>query len=249
MSDSWDQKEEPRIKQRSRKKPVIAGVLAAIIVTVGTLYYLQVIPSITTIQPSIEGLIGDITGVGGSSGTNESVGVGDSVDVEVKRGRNPDQLGITGQFVNYYGHVVIEAFHPDGTKFYHHEDHNLLLNEGKEFIEDQVLATSGIGSNGANYIALSNGGTAPAAGDTSCETEITANGLQRAQGTVTDTGTGTNTVSKTFTATGAQSAQKSCLFTDGTSGEPDTMLAENTFTQVTLATNDQLSITWTITIS
>lgn len=151
--------------------------------------------------------------------------------------------------IGYTGIVTVEARHADGTVFFKETSHNLFVDEGKEFAEDQLLATSGIGTNGANYIAVSNDGTAPTAGETTCDTEITANGFARAQGTVTDTGTGTNTVSKTFTATGAQSVQKTCLFTDVTSGEPDTLLAMNTFTQVSLVTDDQLTVTWSVTLS
>jgi len=160
----------------------------------------------------------------------------------------PVSTGANNVNVGYSAMVTVEARHPDGTVFFRETSHNLLVDEGKEFIEDQVISAAP-GSNGANYIALSNDGSAPTAGETTCDTEIAANGLSRALGTIVDTGTGTNTVSKTFTATGAQSAQKACLFTDVTSGEPDTELAMNTFTQVTLATDDQLTVTWTITIS
>lgn len=154
-----------------------------------------------------------------------------------------------GVGIGYTGIVTVEARHPDGTVFFKETNHNLFVDEGKEFAEDQLLATSGIGSNGANYIAVSNDSSSPTAGETTCDTEITANGFARAQGTVNDVGTGSNTVIKTFTATGSQSVQKTCLFTDVTSGEPDTLLAMNTFTQVTLATDDQLTVNWTVTLS
>ena len=237
-NDEWDE-------STSRRKPLALGlaITIAVLVSLGGLavwlfpeQVSQFIPEqVTQLIPASQ------------DGTNEGVGIGDSVNVEVHRGRNASQLGSTAQALSYVGYVVIEAFHPDGTKFYHHEGHNLLVDEGKEFVEDQLGGVGGTAV--AEFVAMSNDGSAPTAGETTCDTEIAANGLSRADGLFTDTGTGTYTITKTFTATGAQSAQKSCLFTDVTNGEPDTLLAMNTFTQVTLANNDQLSVTWTVTIS
>jgi hypothetical protein len=151
--------------------------------------------------------------------------------------------------------VVISAKHADGTEFYHHEDHNIITTVGKDFISAQLGSTSAA-ANGANWIALTNTAITPAAGDTALSGEITANGLSRAQGTYAHTnGQSTFTVSKTFTASGAQSAQAAGLFTaavtgtPGAGGDDGTMMAENTFTAVSLATNDQLTVTWTITLS
>lgn len=152
----------------------------------------------------------------------------------------------TTDSVGPHGYVVISAKHADGTEFYHHEDHNLITAAGKDFISAQIGSITP-GGNGANYIALTNTAITPAAGDTALSGEITSNGLARAQGTYAHTvGQSTFTVSKTFTATASQSAQAAGLFTASSAG---TMMAENTFTSVSLANNDQLTITWTITLS
>jgi hypothetical protein len=152
----------------------------------------------------------------------------------------------TTDSVDPHGYVVISAKHADGAEFYHHEDHNLITTAGKDFISAQIGSTTP-GGNGANYIALTNTAITPAAGDTTLSGEITTNGLARAQGTYAHTaGQSTFTVSKTFTATASQSAQAAGLFTASSAG---TMMAENTFTSVSLANNDQLTITWTITLS
>ena len=152
----------------------------------------------------------------------------------------------TNDSVGPHGYVVISAKHADGTEFYHHEDHNLITAAGKDFISAQIGSTTP-GGNGANYIALTNTAITPAAGDTTLSGEITTNGLARAQGTYAHTaGQSTFTISKTFTATASQGAQAAGLFTAGSAG---TMMAENTFTPVSLANNDQLTITWTITLS
>src|SRR6185503_9708466 len=72
----------------------------------------------------------------------------------------PVSTGANTVNVGYSATVTVVATHPDGTEFYRHTSHNLLVDEGKEFIEDQVISAAP-GSNGANYIALSNDGSAP----------------------------------------------------------------------------------------
>lgn len=145
-----------------------------------------------------------------------------------------------------HGYVIVSAKHADGSEFYHNEEHNLITTAGKDFIAAQIGSASAATS-GANYIALTNTAITPAAGDTTLSGEITTNGLGRALGTYAHTaGQNTFTVSKTFTATATQSAQAAGLFTASSSG---TMMAENTFTAVTLNNGDSLTITWTITLS
>jgi hypothetical protein len=123
---------------------------------------------------------------------------------------------------------------------------NVKTNAGIDFNHTQSYGTSPAG-NGLNYIALSNDALTENAASTTLSSEIVANGLERAQGTVAHTpGATTTTVSKVFTATGAQAAQKAALFTASSAGTMHHALA---FTQRTLATNDQLSLTFTITIS
>lgn len=145
-----------------------------------------------------------------------------------------------------HGYVTVSVLR-GGQEIYHHEDHNLITNAGKDFISAQLGSTSAA-SNGANYIALSTNTAAPAATDTTLTGEITSGGLERSQGTYAHTnGQSTFTVSKTFTASATHTAvQKAGLFTAATGG---TMMAENTFTSVSLASGDQLTITWTITLS
>jgi hypothetical protein len=152
----------------------------------------------------------------------------------------------TTDSVGPHGYVVVTVTR-DGQEIYRNEQHNLITNVGKDFISAQIGATTP-GANGANYIALTTTAVTPAAGDTALSGEITTGGLGRAQGTYAHTaGQNTFTVSKTFTATAsATNVQAAGLFTASSSG---TMMAENTFTSVSLANNDQLTITWTITLS
>lgn len=126
--------------------------------------------------------------------------------------------------------------------------HNLLTNGGRDFIHNQAYRNTSAGTEGSRYIAVTANATAPDAADTSLTAEIASGGLTRAAATTNTHSNGTNTsvLGITFTATGAHSnVQKSGLFNQSSTG---TMTHENTFTPVTLATDDQLQITWTLTL-
>ncbi len=126
---------------------------------------------------------------------------------------------------------------------------NLITNTGRVQLHTQGYGTTGLLSNGFNWIALTNDGTAPAATDTTLAAELSGNGLSRTQGVVTlPTGAGNQTtVVNTFTYTGgtSQAVQKTALFTASSGG---VMNHEILFTQRTLFTNDTLTLTFTITL-
>jgi hypothetical protein len=130
--------------------------------------------------------------------------------------------------------------------------HNLRTNGGADMQAAQ-MATTGSQPAPANYIALSNDATAPAATDcaagaSSCTltSEITTNGVGRAQATYAHTnGTNTVTLTYTFTFTGSQSVQKAGLFNAASNG---VMFLEFQFPQRAAQSGDTLQITWTETI-
>ena len=124
--------------------------------------------------------------------------------------------------------------------------HNVVTNAGRDYLHLQGYGTSGLGTNGLNYQGLSNDTVTETSSSTTLSNEITTNGLGRAQGTVAHTaGTNTTTIAHTFTATGAQSAQKCALFTLSSAG---TMCHVLSFTQRALVAADTLTITDTITL-
>lgn len=125
--------------------------------------------------------------------------------------------------------------------------HNVITNSGRDFLHQQGYQTSGLGSNGLNYIGLSNDTVTETATSTTLSNEIAANGLARAQGVVSHTaGTNTTSIANTFTcATSSQSCQKAALFTAASNG---TMCHVLGFTQRTLQVGDQIVITYTITL-
>lgn len=127
------------------------------------------------------------------------------------------------------------------------ESYNVKTTAGIDFLFLQGYATTGLGTNGLNFIALSNDTLTETSASTTLSTEIAANGLTRAQGTYAHSGgTSTATISKTFTATGAQSCQKAALFTAVSAG---TMNHALSFAQRALQTGDTISISFTVTIS
>jgi len=125
---------------------------------------------------------------------------------------------------------------------------NLVTNPGRVYIHTQAYWTSP-GANGLNYIAITDDSGAPAQTDTVLTSELSGNGLTRAQGTVTlPTGSGTQTtIAKTFTYGGTtQAVQKSALFSAASSG---TMAHEVQWTERTLFNLDTLTVTYTITLT
>ena len=125
------------------------------------------------------------------------------------------------------------------------ETHNLLTNIGKEFVEDQLTNPS---TNATKYISLSSVASDCSASATVLANEITTSGLARAEGTVTDSGTGNFTVEKTFVATGSVSDVQVAGLNWYSSGD-DNLFACATFTSVNLEANDELTIRWIVTIS
>src|SRR5262245_5658096 len=127
--------------------------------------------------------------------------------------------------------------------------HNLLTNAGKDFIAAQLYTNTSAGTRGAGFIASTESTITPAVGDTTLSGEISTNGLARADaGTKThSTGTNVTTIEHTFTASGSFTDVKaSALFNAGSSG---TMphIANFSTGSGTLATNDTLKITWSLT--
>jgi hypothetical protein len=139
--------------------------------------------------------------------------------------------------------VTIVARHHDGTIFYRATVHNLETNAGLDF-QAAVMGGTSAQPAACNYLALTNTAITPGATDTTLSGEITTNGLSRAQATYAHTAAAASySEAHTWTATGAQSAQAAGMFNASSAG---TMCFENTFTGVSLATNDTLTLTWTV---
>jgi hypothetical protein len=139
---------------------------------------------------------------------------------------------------------------PDGTYTIFWSRHaGVLYNGGADWIEDQISDSPD--TTPAAYISLSSSAHAPTAADHNIWGEInTAGGLDRVGGTYASTGTGAWTVTHQFTAdTTYTNVQLTGLNYSDTDASNNTILCADTFTPVTLATNDKLTITWTVGVS
>jgi len=127
----------------------------------------------------------------------------------------------------------------------------MITAAGKDFQAAQMFSTTP-GTNGANYIALTANAVAPAVGDTALTGEFVAasGGLNRVVGSYAHTaGTGTTTVTKTFTANSNDGASntinKAGLFNLSTAG---VLVLETAMPNPpTLVPSDSIAITWTQT--
>ena len=123
---------------------------------------------------------------------------------------------------------------------------NLRTNAGADWQADVMGNSSQPAA--ARYIGLTVNTTAPAAGDTTLTGEITTGGLGRAAGTYAHTpGTTSYTITASWTASATQTAvHKAGLFSAASAG---TMAFEtNLNADATLASGDQLQVTWTVNI-
>lgn len=117
--------------------------------------------------------------------------------------------------------------------------HNLLVSAGREFIKSHIHNS---GSPAVmNYIAIGEGTTGAAAGDTTLGSEA-----MRQQGTYTSGATGVCTIVKTFTIDDTYAITESGLLNAASSG---TLLCRVVFTAKNVILNDQLTVTWTCTYS
>lgn len=137
----------------------------------------------------------------------------------------------------------------NGVVIWEEEVRNVKTKAGIDFTFGQAYNSAGTAqATGLSYIGLSNDAVTEDADSTTLSNEIAANGLSRAAGTYAHTpGAATATIAHTFTCTTApQAAQKAALFSAASSGAMHHVLA---FTQRSLQVDDQLTITFTITLS
>jgi hypothetical protein len=149
------------------------------------------------------------------------------------------------------GYVEIVVIRKDGTIENLGGTDNLFTNGGRDFGHNQVYINTSAGTRGAGFIGLTTDTAAANAADTSLASEITTNGLARADASTKTHTSGTNvsTIQNTFTASGAFTAvHKAALFNAAGPPVNGTMVHEAVLpSDVTLASGDSVQITWTVT--
>jgi hypothetical protein len=159
--------------------------------------------------------------------------------------------------VRVHHEVAYDFNEKNGLYVYRQKDedevvYNLITYAGRVQLHTQCYATGSMLTNGFNWIGLTNDSDIENASDTVLAGEFTADGLQRQQGTVTlPTGVGNSTqIQKVFTyvGVGSQSVQKAALFTEAGPPPAGVMAHEVKFTPRVLATSDNFTVTYTITL-
>lgn len=149
------------------------------------------------------------------------------------------------------GIVDVTVIRANGEIEYLGYSDNLFTNAGRDFGHNQVYINTSAGTRGAGFIGLTTDTAAANAADTALASEITTNGLQRADASTKTHTTGTNvsTIQNTFTASATFTAvHKSALFNAAGPPVNGTMVHEAVLpSDVTLASGDSVQITWTIT--
>ena len=144
--------------------------------------------------------------------------------------------------------VCFELRDKDGKLKDYREYHNLVVSAGKAGVASRI---NGADAEAAfTYIAIGIGTTAPAAGNTILESEITTLGGQRGAATCTRvTVTVTNDTAQlilTYAFTGAFAITECGVFNAASVG---TLLARRVFSAINVANGDSLQVTWKFTAS
>jgi hypothetical protein len=117
--------------------------------------------------------------------------------------------------------------------------HNLITNQGKNFIKQDMMGTVAIT---LNKLAIANSTTAQSAADTSLAGEWSTCGLARATGTLTDIGIGNWSINYVWTST----CDNAIVNATGIYNETGTtvLFAETTFPTTTLMNGDKINVTY-----
>ena len=126
----------------------------------------------------------------------------------------------------------------------------VLTNVGLDFIEGKLF-NDGFANASANakYLCLSTSASSPSAAWIDLPSEITTNGLERAEAAYASTGVGTCTLTYQWTATDTHTdVQLVGWAWDDTAGD-GSLFGSDTFTPVTLNDGDKLTVTATNTVT
>lgn len=141
--------------------------------------------------------------------------------------------------VTLIGNVLVELFDKNGQLKDKREVKNLVVTVGKQFIASRMVGTA---ANVMSHMAIGSGTTAPAAGDTTLQTElgrVALSALTVAAAVVTQ--------SATFPAgTGTGAVTEAGVFNASSAG---TMQCRTVFPVVNKGVDDAMAITWTVTVS
>ena len=145
----------------------------------------------------------------------------------------------THEIIKPTGMLRVVVIGPDGQVKTDEIFKNLVVNVGKDFVASRMVAAS---ATVMSHMAIGSGTTAPAAGDTTLNSEL---------GRVTLASSSATGAVVTYTAsfpagTGTGAVTEAGIFNAGVAG---TMLCRTVFSVVNKGANDSMSVTWTVTVS
>lgn len=158
------------------------------------------------------------------------------------------KLGAFGDHLKAGGRFHFTKSRPDGRIEEVHLVKNLVPSAGKAAIASRI---NGAGSEAAaTYLAVGTGTTAAAVGDTALQSEVSTNGLARANATASRvTTTVTNDTAQlqyTWTASGSVAVTEAGIFNAASVG---TLFARQVFSAINVVANDTLQLTYKIACS
>jgi hypothetical protein len=155
---------------------------------------------------------------------------------------------VSVQGITHSDTVTTVMRHADGTVFFNETQHNVLTTIGATAIRD-ALSTGTMPSSGiAKYISLSTDAT-PLISWTKLANELTATGLARQAGTVSNINATCYQVQTTFTAQSPQAGIiAEALHWVATSNTDNNMLAAAAISSASVISGDTIQCTWQINI-
>ena len=160
----------------------------------------------------------------------------------------PDFAKLGSDGIQVQGHVSIDVFDQHGNLKAHREDHNLVVDNGLETLADLAFGTThstGESLGGFTKISVGSGATAPAAGNTDCQTQ---NGNKKTDATPTNTALGGILDASWAAELPAVSLTEICLTYSATNATGN-LFARQTYTAVPISTSDTVNAQWTITFA
>ncbi|PSG99522.1 MAG: hypothetical protein BRC29_05400 [Nanohaloarchaea archaeon SW_7_43_1] len=179
-----------------------------------------------------------------SLGLAVSFGAGVALDNGITEERTSEQD--SSQWNGVYT-VEVER---EGEVVYKEKEHNLLTDQGANWIRGQISDPNGLSADTAEakHISVGNG-SAPGTSDTILPEEITDSNLGRTEGGTTLYGTGEFEVQNTFTAELAD-GEELIVNTTGLNyaNSGNTLISGGSFPDANLLDGDQLTVTHNVTI-
>ena len=158
----------------------------------------------------------------------------------------PRKVGSQG--IQAFGSLVLEVYDQDGKLKHRHVNHNLVVTVGLQALSDLAFGTthvSGESAGGFSYISVGTGGTAPATGNTDCQTQ---HGSKKQDVSITNTALGAVINVSWIAELPAGTLQEICLTDDGAVATGN-LFSRQTFAGVPILGTDTINAEWTITFA